>query len=133
MKPLSPDLRQRILDTLQGGQTREQVAARFCVSLSSVQRLKRQWNQHQHLNPKPIPGRGKAIQEEQAAELKQIIATQNDWTLESLAQAWEQHTGKAISTSALHRNLHWLGYSYKKRIASPRNGTQRSALLSSKP
>ena len=133
MKPLSLDLRQRIRDALQGGQSREQVAARFCVSLSSVQRIKRQWKEHQHLEPKPIPGRQRAIKEDQAAELKEIIAIQNDWTLDNLAQAWQQHSGKAISTSALHRNLHWLGYSYKKRVASPPSVTQRSAPLSKQP
>ena len=111
MKPLSPDLRHRIRDALQGGQSREQVAARFCVSLSSVQRIKRQWKEHQHLDPKPLPGRQRAVKEDQAAPLKEIIALQNDGTLDNLAQAWQQHSGKAISTSALHRNLHWLGYS----------------------
>ena len=130
MKPLSPDLRQRIVEALQGGQTREQVATRFCVSLSSVQRLKKQWKEHQHLKPKPIPGRQRAVKEEQAAELEELLATQNDWTLENLAQAWEQHTGKAISTSALHRNLHWLGYSYKKSVASLRKETRTNVLLS---
>jgi len=133
MKPLSLDLRQRIRDALQGGQSREQVAARFCVSLSSVQRIKRQWKQHQHLEPKPIPGRQRAIKEDQAAELKEFIAIQNDWTLDNLAQAWQQHSGKAISTSALHRNLHWLGYSYKKRAVSPPSVTHTSAPLSPKP
>ena len=133
MKPLSPGLRQRIVQALQSGQTREQVATRFCVSLSSVQRLKKQGKEHQHLKPKPIPGRQRAIKETQAAALKEVIATQNDWTLDALAQAWEQHTGKAISTSALHRNLHWLGYSYKKRAVSLRRETPTSAPLSSKP
>jgi len=61
------------------------------------------------------------------------MATQNDWTLGSLAQAFEHKVGKPISTSALHRNLHWLGYSYKKRVASPPSATQRSAPLSKQP
>jgi transposase len=133
MKPLSPDLRERMRDALQDGQTRTQVAQRFCVSLSSVQRLKKQWKEHRHLDPKPIPGRQRGITQDQAAQLKEIIASQNDWTLESLAQAWEQHAGKAISPSALHRNLHWLGYSYKKRAASPPSATQKSAPPSRKP
>jgi transposase len=133
MKPLSLDLRERVLDALQSGQTRQQVAARFCVSPSSVQRLKKQWTEHQHLEPKPIPGRQRAIQEDQAAELKEMLATQNDWTLESLARAWEQHSGKGLSTSALHRNLHWLGYCYKKRVASPPSAIRKSVLLSHKP
>ncbi len=133
MKHLSPDLRQRIVDALQDGQTREQVAARFRVSLSSVQRLKRQWKEHQHLEPKPLPGSQRAIKEDQAAPLKDIITTQNDWTLQRLAQAWQQHSGKVISLSALHRNLHWLGYSYKKRAVSPPSVTHTSAPLSKKP
>jgi transposase len=133
MRPLSPDLRERILDALLSGQTRKQVAQRFCVSLSSVQRLKKCWTEHQHLDPKPIPGRQRAVNQNQAAELKEMLATQNDWTLERLAQAWEQHSGTAISTSALHRNLHWLDYSYKKRVALPPSATRKSAPLSKQP
>jgi transposase len=132
MKPLSVDLRQRIVDALQSGQAREQVAKRFAVSLSSVGRLARQWREQGNLEPQPIPGRARAVPEAAKEALQELLATQEDWTLESLADAFQEKRGKPISTSALQRNLDWLGFSYKKRVASPASATHRSAPPSKK-
>ncbi len=133
MKPLSVDLRQRVVDALQSGQTRNQVATRFAVSLSSVGRLARQWREQGNLEPRPIPGRTRAVCEAHKDWLQELLAAQEDWTLQSLAQAFQEKVGKAISTSALQRNLDWLGFSYKKRVASPANATRKSEPLSKKP
>ena len=64
--------------------------------------------------------------------LQELLAAQEDWTLESLAEAFQEKLGKSISTSALQRNLDWLGFSYKKRVASPASVTHRSAPPSKK-
>ncbi len=133
MKPLSVDLRQRVVDALQSGQTRDQVAKRFAVSLSSVGRLARQWRERGNLEPRPIPGRARAVPDAAKEALQELLAAQEDWTLESLAQAFHEKLGKPISKSALQRNLDWLGFSYKKRVASPANATRKSEPTSKKP
>jgi transposase len=132
MKPLSIDLRQRVVDALQSGQTRDQVATRFAVSLSSVGRLARQWRERGNLEPRPIPGRARAVPQAAKESLQELLVAQEDWTLESLAEAFQEKLGKSISTSALQRNLDWLGFSYKKRVALPASATQRSAPPSKK-
>ena len=126
MRPFSLDLRQRIVDALQSGQTRPKVAERFGVSLATVDRFARQWRDQGDLAPRPITGRPRAILEADRELLQTLITTQKDPTLDSLSQALAEQTGKKISLSALQRNLVWLGYSYKKSHASLPNATRRS-------
>ena len=73
------------------------------------------------------------MREEDIDSLQELLAAQEDWTLQSLAEAFQEKLGKPISKSALQRNLDWLGFSYKKRVASPANATRKSEPLSKKP
>lgn len=127
MRPLSLDLRERIILALQSGQTRPEIAERFSISVSTVGRLAKQWREQNDLSPRPITGRPRAIPDTEIELLQTVIATQKDATLESLSQALQEQTGKKISLSALQRNLIWLGYSYKKSHALPKSETPRSA------
>ncbi len=126
MRPFSLDLRQRIVDALRSGQTRSKAAARFGVSLSTVDRFAKQWREKNDLSPRPITGRPRAILKTEVEVLQTIIATKKDVTLESLSQVLKEQTGKKVSLSALQRNLVWLGYSYKKSPASLKSEIQRS-------
>ena len=130
MRPFSLDLRQRIVEALQSGQTRPAVAERFGVSLATVDRFAKQWREKKDLSPRPITGRPRAILATQQEVLQNLITTQKDATLESLSKALEEQTGKKVSLSALQRNLVWLGYSYKKSRALPPSATPKSDLPS---
>lgn len=123
MKPLSMDLRHRVVAALQTGQTYTQVAHRFCVSQATVGRLARQWREEGHLEPLPVPGRPRAIAQHEQETLRALLADQREGTLESLSRALEEQIGKRVSSSALHRNLKWLGYSHKKSRVSLVNET----------
>ena len=114
MRAYSLDLRQRVLEALESGQTQPVVAERFSISLSSVQRYARLHREQGHLCCKPSPGKARSISDEQAPELEALVLSRTDWTLESLCEAWQQRTGRRLSTSALHRNLHWRALSHKK-------------------
>ena len=127
MRPLSLDLRERIILALQSGQARPEVAERFSISVSTVGRLAKQWREQNDLSPRPITGRPRAIGDTEIELLQALIATQKDATLESLSQALQEQTGKKISLSALQRNLIWLGYSYKKRPELPKSEIPTSA------
>ena len=114
MKALSADLGQRVVDALQQGQTRRQVAERFGVSLASVGRLARQWREQGHLQPPPIPGRARAVRPSEQETLRALVAADKDATLASLSAAFEQPTGRRTCPSALQRNVRWLTCSHKK-------------------
>jgi transposase len=127
MRPLSLDLRERIILALQSGQTRPEIAERFSISVSTVGRLAKQWREQNDLSPRPITGRPRAIPDAERERLQTLITTQKDATLESLSQALQEQTGRKISISALQRNLIWLSYSYKKSRGLPKSETPRSA------
>ena len=127
MRPFSLDLRERIVEALQSGQTRPQVAERFGVSPATVGRFIRQWRERSDLAPRPITGRPRAIPTADQELLEELLTTQKDVTLGSLSQALQEKTGRKVSLSALQRNLIWLGYSYKKSHESPTSETPRNA------
>lgn len=126
MKPYSVDLRQRVVQALQGGQTQPAVAKRFDLSLSSVQRYARKWREKEDLTPKSIPGRARLLTPVQQQELGALVQARADWTLQSLTHAWQQHSGQSVSLATMHRCLQRAGYSYKKRAALPKSATEKS-------
>ena len=130
MKALSLDLRQRVadaLDALEAGQTQASVARRFAVSLSSVERLARKKRQGHSLEPSKSPGKKPLVAQEQQHAFEQLAASGTHWTLQTLADAWHEQGGQALSQATVLRTLRRLGFAYKKRVALPGNETRTSA------
>jgi transposase len=132
MQAYSLDLRQRVLDACQSGQSEPEVAARFALSLSSVQRYKRTLRTTGSLTPKPWPGRAPKIRREQEDDLRALIASRTDWTLASLCDAWKEATGVEVARDVMGRTLARFKITHKKRVASPPSGTRPSARCSAK-
>jgi transposase len=127
MQAYSLDLRQRVVDACQSGQSEREVAARFALSLASVQRYKRLHRATGSLAPKPWPGRTPKIKPEQQDALRALVDKKTDWTLVSLCEAWKAATGTAIARDVMGRTLSRVGITHKKRVASPPSATRRSA------
>jgi transposase len=127
MQAYSLDLRQRVLDACQSGQSEREVAARFALSLSSVQRYKRAHRATGNLAPKPWPGRAPAIRRSQTEELRALVASRTDWTQASLCDAWREMTGVEVARDVMGRTLARFKITHKKRVASPPSATRPSA------
>jgi len=130
MRAYSVDLRHRIVDALENGATQEETAKRFCVSLATVKRYKRQWQEQANLTPKPIPGRVPHIKNEEHEEFLTLVASQSDWTLTTLSQAWHERKGVKPTVSVLSATCKRLRITHKKRVASPRKETPTSVMPS---
>ena len=120
MTPYSPDLRQRILDTVRrhDGSLR-QIARRFLVSVSFVTRLLRTHRTTGSLEPKPHGGgHPPALTPEDLERLRELIRQQPDATLEEC----RQRLGASCSTMTISRALRQLGLPRKKKV--PRAGEQ---------
>ena len=124
MKALSLDLRQRIADALDAAQSQASVAERFDVSLSSVERLARKKRGGHSLEPGKSPGKKPLVEPEQHEAFAQLAASRTDWTRQTLAQAWQEHGGKALSQATTSRTLRRSGFSFKKSAALPKSATQ---------
>lgn len=120
MRPLSQDLRQRIIAARKRGEGTGEVCRRFGVSRKSVERF---WKQHcltGACQPKKIGGYRRSRLEKYDRTLRLWIAAQSDLTLAQLQQRCWERLHVAIGTTALWHRLERLGLSYKKNHARRR-------------
>mgnify|MGYP001612057633 CR=1 FL=1 len=120
MRPLSQDLRQRIIVARECGEGTGEVCKRFGVSRKSVERF---WKQHRltgACQPKTIGGYRRARLEKHARTFRRWIAAQPDLTLGELQKRCLKHLHVAIGITALWHRLEQLGLSYKKNDARRR-------------
>jgi putative transposase len=112
-RPLSNDLRKRIVRTVEGGLSRNATARKFEVSVSAVVKLMQQWTATGSCVPKQIGGYRKHLLATHVDEVNRLLAEKPDITLA------EMRTQLAIAKinagqSSISRFLNHLGYSYKK-------------------
>ena len=112
MKAYSTDLRERVVAACDAGDaTREQIAARFSVSVAWIRKLVRQRRETGSIDPKPRGGgRAPAFDAEAGRRLREAVRADDDATLEELARA----AGVSCCASAVHRALARLGVTRKK-------------------
>ena len=124
MRAYSMDLRERVVAACdEGGATREQVAARFSVSVRWVRDLLKRRRETGSIAPKLRGGgRAAAFDAEAGARLRQAVRDENDATLAELAEA----SGVACSPAAVDRALARLGITRKKSRGGRPSGTGRT-------
>jgi transposase len=112
MKAYSMDLRERVVAACDARDaTREQIAARFAVSVSWIRDLLKRRRETGSIAPKAHGGgRAPAFDAAAAARLRRAVKADDDATLEELAAA----AGVACGPSAVHRALKRLGITRKK-------------------
>jgi transposase len=124
MNPYSMDLRERVVaacDARDG--TRQQIAARFSVSVSWIRDLLKRRRDTGSIAPRPHGGgRAPAFDGVAAARLREAIRADDDATLEELSGA----VGVRCCASAVHRALKRLGITRKKSRGGRPSRTGRS-------
>lgn len=125
-KPLSEDLRRRMMIAVEGGATRRAVAKRFGVAPSTVTKLVDHVKRTGAITPLPQGGdhRSKRV-EAYAGEMKALIAQTPDITLEELAAHLKAAHGEVFVVSTIWRCLDRHGLSFKKNSARQRAGARR--------
>ena len=132
MKAYSLDLRQKIIDTYsEGGISQRQLAKRFRVALSFIEKLLKQYRETGSIAPKvrrqQTPTK---LSQEQLNILSSIVSNNNDATLDELRIILEKQTGVLIGRSTLDRMLKRLNLNLKKKTLHPtEKETERVQLL----
>ena len=113
MKPLSNDLRQRILDAVDNREgSRRKLAARFSVNVSTITRLLQLRRQTGSSEPRPHGGGVAPTLDHEALErLRKLVEETPDATLEAL----RQEMGISGSVMIICRALQKLGLPLKKK------------------
>lgn len=110
----SLDLRERIVAAVKEGAKQPEVAERFKVSLSSVERYIRRERQGE-LRAKPPPGRPAVISSAGYGALAVQVAEHNDASLKEHCELWQEEQGASVSVYAMCRTLTRAGVTRKKR------------------
>jgi transposase len=123
MKPLSNDLRQRILDAVDRREgSRRQLASRFSVNLSTITRLLQLRRQTGSFDPRPHAGGAEPTLDQEGLErLRKLVEETPDATLEQLKQG----LGISGSLMIVWRGLEKLGITRKKKTL---HATERDRL-----
>src|SRR3954470_3107365 len=105
MKPYSKDLRLRVLDAVDAGKPREEVAKTFSVSMPTIKRWLKRRRESGDVQPKPIPGRPSRKGALLQSWLPKHLEANDDLTLEEHREAFEEAFGQPVSTSPVGRPL----------------------------
>lgn len=120
MRPLSEDLRRRIVEARQAGAGSVEVSERFRVSRRTVARLFGQYERTGKLSPKQIGGYRRSRLQKYDRTLSHWIEKQSDITLVQLCERCRKELGVSIGINALWHQLRRLGLSFKKNDARHR-------------
>ena len=100
----SLDLRERVVATVKEGAKQPEVAERFKVSLSSVERYLR-LDREGELRAKSPPGRPASISTGAYGALAVQVAEHNDASLKEHCERWREEQGTSVSVYAMCRAL----------------------------
>jgi transposase len=122
-KPLSQDLRVRIIRAVEGGLSRRAAAERFGVSPSSAVRFLLEWRESGATRARPQGGdqRSHRIEAHRAFILSAIKA-KPDLTLVEIAEMLKSELGASFAPSSIWRFLDRHAVTFKKNRARRRAG-----------
>lgn len=127
VKAYSPDLRTKIVNAVESGRAKAEVARTFGVGLSTVKRYLKQHQETGSLAPKRHPGRAPTIRPDQRPLLWAQLDAHPAAVLDEHCRYWEEQTGSNLSTSTMSREIKRLGWTRKKGRWVPLNGTSATA------
>lgn len=117
MRAYSEDLRLKVLDAVDRGMPREEVARVFGISLPSIKRWLKRRRETGRVGAEPPPGppaiKGAMLKEWLPAHLR----SNSDLTLEEHCEAFEEDLGVKVSTATMSRQISGLaggGWPLKK-------------------
>lgn len=127
MKAYSLDLRQKIVDVYtQGNISQRQLAKRFRVTLSFIQKLLKQYRETGTIGPKirteQTPTK---LTSEQLELLQDFVKANNDATLNEIRAQLEEKAGVLISRSTVASMLQKLNLTLKKTLHATEKESDR--------
>ena len=120
-KPLSNDLRERLISAVEGGTSRRSAARRFGVAASTAIKWVAQWRQTGDVRPRPQGGDHRSHRiEAHAKEILVLIEGTPDITLAEIAAHLDAAHGLTVAQSTVWRLLDRHDMTLKKNRARRR-------------
>lgn len=120
-RPLSSDLRRRVIAAVDGGMSRRAAAERFGIAPSTAVRWAQQWRETASVEPRPRGGDYRSHRiEAHAAEILALVDETPDLTLAEIAAHLEQAHGLRVALSTVWRLFERHAVTLKKNRARQR-------------
>ena len=120
-KPLSLDLRERLISAVDDGMTRRAAAERFGVAASTAIEWVDRWRRTGDIRPQPQGGDYRSHRiEAHAGEILRLIGETPDITLAEIAAHLDETHGLKVAQSTVWRLLDRHGMTVKKNRARQR-------------
>jgi len=116
------DLRERIVEAVESGISKVEVARRFKVNRSTVYEYLSKQKQGD-LSARPLPGRSRKLTAEQVSALEAQADKHPSLTLLEHAELFEAEHGVSLAFSTVNLYFKRLGITHKKRAFTPANET----------
>ena len=120
-RPLSDDLRRRVVTAVDGGMSRRGAAARFGVAVSTAIKWVQAWRRTGSYRPRPQGGDKRSHRiEAHAEEILALIDESPDMTLAEIAGHLEARHGFKVAQSTVWRFFNRRGITFKKNRSRQR-------------
>jgi transposase len=120
-RPLSADLRERLVRAVSSGSSRNAAAKKFEVSVSAVIKLLQRWKATGSYKPAQMGGYRKPLLGAHVDRVRELLAEKPDMSIAELQKRLAA-IGIRVGHSSIGRFLRQLGYTYKKNGARRRTG-----------
>ena len=122
-RPLSNDLRERVIEAIEGGLSRRAASERFGVAVSSAIKWHRRWRETGSVRPLPQGGDKRSHRIEAHRDgILALVEDKPDITLAEIADYLAQNHGLGVAQSTVWRFLHRHRMTFKKNRACRRTG-----------
>ena len=133
-KPLSSDLRERLIEAVAAGMSRRAAADRFGIAASTAVKWVRRWRDTGSKAPRPQGGDKRSDRiEAHAEEVLELVAAMRDVTLAEIASHLERRHGERFAQSVVWRLLDRHAMTFKKKPRAPASRTAQTSPREDKP
>ncbi len=124
-KPLSMDLRRRVIDAVDNGEgTLREIASHFRVGRTTICDILRRERETGSIAPSEVRGHPeRALDEAALVVIRQLVDATPDATIRQHTDAYNAQAVEPVSTSTIGRAIRAMGLTRKKRVSKPPSKT----------
>jgi transposase len=123
-KPLSNDLRLRLINSVDSGMSARAAGRKLDIAASTATGLVKKQRERGHLEPLPLGGRRQSVLEKEAVFIEDMVAAHPDWSEEEMAFHIRKECAISVHPTTFGRFVRKKGWRFKKKQCSPLNKTE---------
>jgi transposase len=133
-RPLSLDLRKRVVDAINAGQSCRAAAARFGIAPSAAVKWRRLWRETGSVAPRAQGGDKRSNRiEALGPAIFAMVEEAVHITLAEIAERLEREHEERFAPSTVHRFFRRHGWTFKKSLVTPQSRNETTSAPPAKP